>query len=106
MADKKTKGSDEIKVIEEIVEGYWICPNCNAKNRGAEQQCDACGAIRGEDVQFHCDGDAPVITDEAELAKAKAGPDWVCQFCGNTSPAASEKCADAGPPEVLANSGQ
>jgi len=96
VADKKTKGSDEIKVIEEIVEGYWICPNCNAKNRGAEQQCDACGAIRGEDVQFHCDGDAPVITDEAELAKAKAGPDWVCQFCGNTSPAASEKCTGCG----------
>ena len=96
MADKKTKGSDEIKVIEEIVEGYWICPNCNAKNRGAEQQCDACGAIRGEDVQFHCDGDAPVITDEAELAKAKAGPDWICQFCGNTSPAASEKCTGCG----------
>jgi len=96
VADKKTKGSDEIKVIEEIVEGYWICPNCNAKNRGAEQQCDACGAIRGEDVQFHCDGDAPVITDEAELAKAKAGPDWICQFCGNTSPAASEKCTGCG----------
>ncbi|KAF1079842.1 MAG: hypothetical protein GQF41_3740 [Candidatus Rifleibacterium amylolyticum] len=96
MNGKKKDGSDEIKVIEEIVEGYWICPNCNAKNRGAEQQCDACGAIRGADVQFHCDDNAPAITDEAELAKAKAGPDWICPFCDNTSPASSEKCTGCG----------
>lgn len=105
MEDKKTDDSndakgagnaDEIRVIEEIVEGYWICPNCEAKNRGAKQNCDACGAVRGENVQFHCDDDAEVITDEAELAKAKAGPDWVCQFCGNTSPSASPNCTGCG----------
>ncbi|EKD84060.1 MAG: hypothetical protein ACD_39C00268G0001, partial [uncultured bacterium] len=95
MDDKKKKhsgGADEIRVIEEIVEGYWICPNCNAKNRGAEQKCDDCGAVRSENVQFHCDSDAPVITDEEELKKAKAGPDWICQFCGNTSPSSSANC--------------
>ncbi|PKL51135.1 MAG: hypothetical protein CVV42_00820 [Candidatus Riflebacteria bacterium HGW-Riflebacteria-2] len=96
MDSKKENGSDEIRVIEEIVEGYWICPNCNAKNRGAEQKCEACGAIRGEDVQFHCDDNAPVITDEAELAKAKAGPDWICPFCSNTSPASAENCTGCG----------
>ncbi len=96
MSKNKKGGSDEIKVIEEIVEGYWICPNCNAKNRGAEQQCDACGAIRSENVQFFCDDNAPAITDEAELAKAKAGPDWICACCGNTSPSASQKCTGCG----------
>ena len=89
-------GSDEIRVIEEIVEGYWICPNCDAKNRGAEQQCAACGAIRSEDVQFHCDDNAPAITDEEELRRAKEGPDWICPFCRNTSPASSPKCTGCG----------
>ncbi len=93
---KDTNGADEIRVIEEIVEGYWNCPNCEAKNRGAKQKCEACGAVRGENVQFHCDDDAEAITDEAELAKAKAGPDWVCQFCGNTSPSASSNCTGCG----------
>jgi ribosomal protein L40E len=96
MDDKKQNGSDEIRVIEEIVEGYWICPNCNAKNRGAEQQCDACGAVRGENVQFHCDDGAEAITDAAELAKANAGPDWICPFCGNTSPADALNCTGCG----------
>ncbi|OGK12762.1 MAG: hypothetical protein A2W80_18355 [Candidatus Riflebacteria bacterium GWC2_50_8] len=94
--NKGPGGSDEIRVIEEIVEGYWICPNCDAKNRGAEQQCDACGAIRSENVQFHCDSDAPVITDEEELKKAKAGPDWICPFCSNTSPSSSPNCTGCG----------
>lgn len=88
--------NDEVNVIEEYVEGYWICPNCSAKCRGSEQGCSACGAIRGENVEFFCDDDAPAITDEEELEKAKAGPDWICQFCGNTSPSASPKCTGCG----------
>lgn len=96
MNETRDNKPDEIKVIEEIVEGYWICPNCNAKNRGARQQCDACGAIRGENVQFFCDDNAPAITDEEELRKAKAGPDWICPFCSNTSPADAKNCTGCG----------
>ncbi|MBU1107826.1 MAG: zinc finger Ran-binding domain-containing protein [Candidatus Riflebacteria bacterium] len=98
MEDKKKldSDSDEIRVIEEIVEGYWICPNCNAKNRGAEQKCNACGAVRSENVQFHCDDNASAITDEEELKKAKDGPDWICPFCSNTSPNSSPKCTGCG----------
>lgn len=88
--------SDEIRVIEEIVEGYWICPNCNAKNSGSMQKCAACGAIRSENVKFFCDDDAPVITDEEALRKAKAGPDWICPFCSNTSPADAKNCTGCG----------
>lgn len=87
---------EKIQIIEEIVEGYWICPNCNAKNRGSEQQCDSCGAIRGENVKFFCDDDAPAITDEKELELANAGADWICQRCGNTSPAGAAKCSGCG----------
>lgn len=93
--NKKTN-SDEIRVIEEIVEGYWICPNCNAKNSGSMQKCAACGAIRSENVKFFCDDDAPVITDEEALRKAKAGPDWICPFCSNTSPADAKNCTGCG----------
>ncbi len=88
--------NEEIKIVEEYVEGYWKCPNCNAKCRGSEQTCDNCGAIRGENVEFFVEDNAPVITDEAELEKAKAGPDWICKFCGNTSPSSSPKCTGCG----------
>ncbi len=94
--DQPEDSSGEIRVIEEIVEGYWICPNCNAKNRGARQNCDACGAIRGENVEFLCDDDAEAITDEEELRKANAGPDWICPFCSNTSPAEAKNCTGCG----------
>ena len=84
------------EIIEEVVEGYWICPNCEAKNRGAKQGCSQCGAIRGENVKFFCDDDAPVITDEEELEAALSGPDWICEFCGNTSPASAKNCTGCG----------
>lgn len=88
--------SDDIRVIEEIVEGFWDCPNCNAKNRGSAQQCSACGAIRSENVKFYTEDGAQAITDEDELAKANAGPDWICSFCSNTSPSASPVCTGCG----------
>lgn len=94
--DQDNNQNEEVNVVEEYVEGYWICPNCSAKCRGSEQGCSNCGAIRGENVEFFCDDDAPAITDEAELEKAKSGPDWICQFCGNTSPASSPKCTGCG----------
>jgi hypothetical protein len=94
--DNANKDQEEIRVVEEYVEGYWVCPNCSAKCRGSEQGCSNCGAIRGENVEFFCDDDAPAITDAEELEKAKSGPDWICQFCGNTSPANTSKCTGCG----------
>ncbi|EKD84367.1 MAG: hypothetical protein ACD_39C00091G0002, partial [uncultured bacterium] len=79
-----------------IVEGYWICPRCNTRCRGADQDCDNCGAVRTADVKFHLDKGAPAITDEKELELAKAGPDWICGFCGNTSPAGEKNCTGCG----------
>lgn len=87
---------DNIREVEEYVEGFWKCPKCATKCRGSEQECANCGAVRDENVEFFCEDDAPAITDEAELEKAKSGPDWICQFCGNTSPAASPKCTGCG----------
>ena len=90
-----TSDSGRIRIIEEIVEGFWDCPNCNAKNRGSAQQCESCGAIRSENVKFYVDEDSKVINDEAELAKAEAGPDWVCPFCSNMSPSSFIKIGRA-----------
>lgn len=92
----KSNSGNGIRVIEEIVEGFWDCPNCNAKNRGSMQQCEDCGAIRSENVKFYTEDGAPVITDEEELEKAKAGPDWICTFCSNMSPSASPVCTGCG----------
>ncbi|MDD3148436.1 MAG: zinc finger protein [Candidatus Riflebacteria bacterium] len=93
---QKNVDGNGVRVIEEIVEGVWDCPNCNAKNRGSAQQCDACGAVRSENVKFYVEDDAKAITDEAELAKANAGPDWICPFCSNMSPASSTRCTGCG----------
>lgn len=72
-------------MVEKIIrEGSWICPNCQTKNRGAKETCDACGAVRGN-VQFLYEEDGQVVTDAAERAKATAGPDWICAFCGNSN---------------------
>lgn len=79
-----------------IVEGYWVCPKCSSRCRGADQDCDNCGAVRTADVKFHLDKGAPAITDAKELELAKAGPDWICGFCGNTSPAGEENCTGCG----------
>lgn len=87
---------DDVRVVEEIVEGFWDCPNCNAKNRGSAQQCNDCGAVRSENVQFYVEDGAKAITDEAELAEAMSGPDWICPFCSNMSPAAAKKCTGCG----------
>ena len=89
-------GNDGIRIIEEIVEGFWDCPNCNAKNSGSAQQCEACGAIRSENVKFYVEDGARVITDTKELEAARSGPDWICAFCSNMSPAASPVCTGCG----------
>ncbi|MGI5865033.1 MAG: zinc finger Ran-binding domain-containing protein [Myxococcales bacterium] len=77
-----------------IREGRWDCPQCGNKgNRGSEIKCSACGKVRAEDVQFYLDDeDAAEVTDEAALARAKAGADWICEYCGATTPADQARC--------------
>ncbi|HCF62281.1 MAG TPA: hypothetical protein DFS52_30355 [Myxococcales bacterium] len=76
-----------------IREGRWDCPQCgNQGNRGSELKCPACGRVRAEEVQFYAAEDAAEVTDEAALARAKAGADWICEFCGATTPADQKRC--------------
>lgn len=60
--------------------------------------CGACGVRRGHDVEFFLDDDAPAVTDEALLAEANAGPDWLCETCGGSNRSHVEACQTCGAP--------
>jgi hypothetical protein len=85
-----------------IREGKWRCPYCSIVNRGASMACPGCGASRDEDVAFFLEDDAPEVTDEALLARARAGADWRCRFCGASYPPALERCGNCGAEQVKA----
>ena len=79
-----------------IREGKWRCPYCSIVNRGASMACPGCGATRDEDVAFFLEDDAPEVTDEALLARARAGADWQCRFCGADNPPDRDHCRNCG----------
>lgn len=79
-----------------IREGKWRCPYCSVVNRGAEMACSGCGATRDKDVQFFLEEEAPEVADEALLAKARAGADWLCLFCQTSNPPDRGHCSQCG----------
>lgn len=82
-----------------IREGAWDCPHCGRqKNRGPDKFCGGCGAPRGEDVRFYLPGDAREVTEATELARAQAGPDWICPYCEGDNPAGNSFCSGCGAP--------
>lgn len=82
-----------------IREGKWRCKNCSNENRGSHESCGGCGWTRDSTVQFYLDGDAPVVTDEKQIAKAKAGPNWVCDACDNMNESGRSSCNTCGSPK-------
>jgi hypothetical protein len=58
--------------------------------------CSGCGATRDADVRFFLEDDAPEVVDEAMLARARAGADWLCRFCGSSSPPTQARCRSCG----------
>jgi ribosomal protein L40E len=51
-----------------------------------------------EEVEFEQPAQEKLITEEAELARAKAGPDIHCHYCGTRNPAGAESCTQCGAP--------
>jgi len=49
-----------------------------------------------DDVQFEQAAQEQIITDEAEIAKAKTGPDIHCYYCGARNPADATTCSQCG----------
>ncbi len=78
------------------VELEWRCPNCGARNPGTAVKCSGCGAAQPQDVVFEPPVQAELLTDEAKIAQAQAGPDIHCGFCGTRNPATAAKCRQCG----------
>jgi ribosomal protein L40E len=78
------------------VELQWTCPNCNGLNPGSARFCLSCGAAQPEDVQFFLPERQELITDKEVIAKAAAGPDIHCPYCGARNPAGSSNCGQCG----------
>jgi ribosomal protein L40E len=74
----------------------WTCPNCGAKNPGPQKLCSGCGAAQPADVKFEQAAQEEIITDEAELSRAQAGPDVHCPYCGARNPAGTKICTQCG----------
>ncbi|RMG06286.1 MAG: hypothetical protein D6731_26115 [Planctomycetota bacterium] len=82
-----------------IREGRWDCTSCGAQGlTPRDMTCTGCGAPRAEDVRFYLPEDAPEVTDEEELARARSGPDWQCGYCGAGNPADAGSCAQCSAP--------
>lgn len=78
------------------VELEWRCPQCGARNPGTSVKCTGCGAAQPHDVVFEQGVQADLLTDEAKIAQAQAGPDIHCGFCGTRNPATAAKCRQCG----------
>lgn len=74
----------------------WTCPNCDTRNPGPQKVCSSCGMPQPDDVKFEQPAEEKLIQDEAEIAKAKVGPDIHCAYCGTRNPASAETCSQCG----------
>jgi DNA-directed RNA polymerase subunit RPC12/RpoP len=74
----------------------WTCPNCGHKNQGTAEKCASCQAPQPEDVQFEQPAQEKLIQDEKAVARAKAGADIHCPYCGTRNPANAATCAQCG----------
>ena len=74
----------------------WNCPSCGTQNPGPHKFCTTCGAPQPADVQFEAPAQQELIKDEEEIAKAKAGPDIHCAFCGTRNAGDAKFCSQCG----------
>ena len=78
------------------VELEWTCPVCKTRNPGTQNTCSGCGAAQPEQVQFETPAAAVLADDQAKIARAKAGPDKHCAFCGARNPSTAKTCKQCG----------
>ncbi len=77
--------------------GYWDCPSCGTKkNLGPNATCASCGQPRGPKIPFYTDDSAPVVEDPELVARARAGADWKCKYCGADNRAGVMDCHQCG----------
>lgn len=78
------------------VELEWICPSCGTRNPGSQKTCQSCGMAQPDDVEFQQPAQEKLVEDEARLARAKAGPDIHCHYCGARNPGTATNCSQCG----------
>lgn len=78
------------------VELRWTCPKCGTVNPGPIKLCNGCGAAQPVDVKFEQTPRQELITNEAAKAKAKAGADIHCPYCGTRNSAGAKVCVQCG----------
>jgi hypothetical protein len=77
--------------------GYWDCLSCGHKRiEGPTGACTNCGVARGPKVPFYTDDSAPVVEDPELVARARAGADWNCKYCGADNRAGMMDCHQCG----------
>jgi hypothetical protein len=79
-----------------FVQLEWTCPNCSTRNPGPQKVCSSCGGPQPDNVQFEQPAQEKMITDQAKIEQAKAGPDIHCRYCGTRNAAAAETCTQCG----------
>lgn len=80
-----------------IREGRWDCSTCGGKAiLGRHTICPHCGDPRPAGVRFYLPENEPEVTDQKQLETARAGPDWLCRFCGSSNRASAAFCEQCG----------
>lgn len=78
------------------VELVWTCPRCSTKNPGPQKFCNGCGAPQPATVQFEQPAQEKLLTEAGAIARAKAGPDVHCPYCGARNTAGVRFCGACG----------
>ncbi|HUT18012.1 MAG TPA: zinc ribbon domain-containing protein [Anaerolineae bacterium] len=85
-----------VKKTVGYVELEWTCPQCGTRNPGTVKMCTSCSRAQPERVEFDQAAEEKLIEDREEIARAEAGPDVHCAFCGARNPAGAERCTQCG----------
>ncbi len=81
--------------------GRWDCPACGHKgNIGYETSCSQCGSPRGKNVKFYLPDESEEISDAQKIAQARAGVDWICDYCGADNKATDTACRSCSNPRT------
>ncbi|MCL4863390.1 MAG: hypothetical protein KJZ93_28560 [Caldilineaceae bacterium] len=79
-----------------FVELEWTCPRCNTRNPGTQTTCSGCGAPQPDNVQFEAAAAGQLLQDTEKIARAQAGPDVHCPYCGARNAATAATCRQCG----------
>src|ERR1700728_2234700 len=76
---------------------YWDCACGKKELRGDIEICPGCGHPRDAETKFYRqEGKTDEITDQKQLERFEAGPDWVCSFCQELNSNLLQECRACG----------